>query len=290
MRSVLLCCVLTSASFAQENGPTPPSGYSFADGQAAQISLEVRFVSGPGELFLHLRNENAPRIGVPPSEMKLAAVSDEELKQSNGIRLVSATATTETRTPVFVEKLTDGAVRQLLQAVQNHVRGNILLAPKVTLFDNQTAVVQDTTSRLFAVGLEKRGQSLEPTIRAIDDGTKMIVRCQLRPENSLRIDFRARLSSVEEVGQIEAGPPGTAIQIPMVDARDIQLAAELLVGETLAVRGIPTQVKYTTQAGVPVLDKVPYVSRLFRNTGTAVEHQELVILLTPRIVEEKLAN
>ena len=282
MRSLMLILLMTSVSLAQE----PPSGYSFADENETQITLEVRFLSGPIELFRPMRKESALRTPAAKPELALANVSDETLNQGNGIHLVSASTTVETRTPVFVEKLKDDAVRKLLHTVQEHERGNILLAPKVTLFNRQTAVIEDTTTHPFVVGLESGGQAPQPRIGAFDEGTKIIVRCQMRPQNSIRIDFRARLSSVEEVGLLDAGPSGAVIQVPQVDARDIQLAAHLPIGQTLVVRGLPKEVVHRVEAGVPMLDKVPYVSRMFKNTGVAIEHEELVILLTTRICEE----
>ena len=39
-----------------------------------------------------------------------------------------------------------------------------------------------------------------------------------------------------------------------------------------------------TEAGVPILNKLPYVNRLFKNVGTGRETQSLMIMVTPRII------
>jgi type II secretory pathway component GspD/PulD (secretin) len=36
--------------------------------------------------------------------------------------------------------------------------------------------------------------------------------------------------------------------------------------------------------GPPVLSKIPYLSRLFRNTGYGRDAQSLMIMVTPRII------
>ena len=36
--------------------------------------------------------------------------------------------------------------------------------------------------------------------------------------------------------------------------------------------------------GVPILNKLPYISRLFKNTGVGRETDSLMLLVTPRII------
>jgi type II secretory pathway component GspD/PulD (secretin) len=36
--------------------------------------------------------------------------------------------------------------------------------------------------------------------------------------------------------------------------------------------------------GVPILNKIPYISRLFKNTGVGRETQSLMLMITPRII------
>ena len=37
-------------------------------------------------------------------------------------------------------------------------------------------------------------------------------------------------------------------------------------------------------SGVPILNKIPYVSRLFKNTGVGRETESLMLMVTPRII------
>jgi general secretion pathway protein D len=38
------------------------------------------------------------------------------------------------------------------------------------------------------------------------------------------------------------------------------------------------------ERGVPMLNKIPYVNRLFRNVGIGRESQSLMMMVTPRII------
>ena len=48
-----------------------------------------------------------------------------------------------------------------------------------------------------------------------------------------------------------------------------------------------------TEYGVPILDKIPYLDRLFKNVGIGREASSLMMMVTPRIIiqeeeEEKM--
>lgn len=257
------------------------------DPNTPQISLEVRMLAGPAVLFSGLRKEATLQIPAAIPEMTLAEVSDQELSQNDGVRLVSATSLVETRPTVFAERLSDSAVRALIGAVQADPHGQIVMAPKVTLFDNSSATVADVVSRPFVVGMADGDDQAAPPIGEVQEGTKLLVRCQVRPQQIVRVDFRARLSSINEVGYRTLAEEGGTVQVPRVHAEDVQLAAELPTNGTLAVHLVGSSDSEKAE-GEPMLAKVPYFNKLFKNTAPV--RQELVILLTARILPPEPAE
>ena len=277
---MLLGAVLLSV--AASGADTPPPAFS---PDTPQICLEMRFVSGPPRLFEGLRERVMLRTPHDSPEMTLAEVDEQDLAGSGGIQLVSATQVVQTHAPVFVERLRDDDVRALLGAVGSDVAGIIMLAPKVTIFDGQVAAVDDVTLRPFAVGFDDTtGRRPQPArIKQIAEGTKVLTRCRVLPGNTVRVDFRVRLSSIDKVGELTLDRLGTAVQVPQVTANDIELSAELADNSTLAVYCADHTRAPDAQQGVPMLEKVPYVSKLFK-ASPPPEPSELVILLTPRII------
>jgi general secretion pathway protein D len=55
-------------------------------------------------------------------------------------------------------------------------------------------------------------------------------------------------------------------------------------GGTVLLGGIKTLREGRTMAGVPILSEIPYLSRLFRNTGIGRETESLMMMVTPRII------
>ena len=62
-------------------------------------------------------------------------------------------------------------------------------------------------------------------------------------------------------------------------------------GGTVLLGGIKIMSEGRNEAGPPILSKIPYLDRLFRNVGLGRDAQSLMIMVTPRIIineEEEL--
>ena len=63
---------------------------------------------------------------------------------------------------------------------------------------------------------------------------------------------------------------------------------QLLVGdgETAVIGGLTVTEVVVFKSGIPYLMDIPYVGRLFRRTAKAEQKRDLLILVTPHIVDE----
>ena len=55
-------------------------------------------------------------------------------------------------------------------------------------------------------------------------------------------------------------------------------------GGSVLLGGIKRLKEGRKMAGVPILNKIPYVSRLFKNSGVGRETESLMLMVTPRII------
>jgi type IV pilus assembly protein PilQ len=79
-------------------------------------------------------------------------------------------------------------------------------------------------------------------------------------------------------------------QVPSIDNREA--ATEVLVkdGETLVIGGIYQSEKDDTQQGIPLLMQIPILGWLFKNRETIDTRTELLIFITPTIIQAKAAS
>lgn len=271
---------LTKASAVKRTEPVQRRHAPEVDPNALQICVEFRTLMARPEDFASMkagRLVRTPPVTIKPKPPK---VSDEELQASGGIRLVSATRVVEERQPVFVRKLSDKEAFELLSAVQGDERVNMLFAPKVTLFDGQEAEITDVTQRPFAVGLTRKDNTLQPVVQLRDEGVRTAVRGKV-VDGKVRLDLAITHSNIVGVETRPGGTRGEQVQVPKVELDKVQLAALVRDGGTLAVCG------FRRMREVRKVSNIPVISKLFKNVSIAREPEEIVWLITPRIIRQQ---
>ena len=220
-----------------------------------------------------------------------------------------------------------------LQAAQGDERTNVMQAPKVTLFDGQIATISDQSQRPFVTSITPVvgdfAVAQQPVIVVLNEGTqlnvqgivsddKRFVRLTLVPFFSQIGDVdtftfegtrRTRRSSREEedtngddvVNEDDAVNSeeeedfisGSTVQLPTFAFTQVSTTVSVPDGGTILLGGIKRLSEGRTERGVPMLSKIPYVNRLFRNVAVGRDANSLMLMVTPRIIiqeEEEFAQ
>lgn len=89
---------------------------------------------------------------------------------------------------------------------------------------------------------------------------------------------------VSTTGNVVNAPVTQTVQQPVQEIISIQTAVSVPDGGTVLLGGIKRLKEGRNMAGVPILNKLPYVSRLFKNSGVGRETDSLMMMVTPRII------
>ncbi len=204
--------------------------------------------------------------------------------------------------------LSDIQVFLFMEAVQGDTRTNVMQAPKLTLFNGQTANIAVQDYQFFTIGVSVvnggYGQvvynpitTLFPmniilTISAVISGDRRFVRLSLAPSLANVVNGEVNLFPV--VTPIFPLFDGTATGQPVVFTQFIQQPRLTRVsvnttvavpdGGTVLMGGLKRLSEGRNEFGPPVLSKVPYLNRLFRNIGYGRSAESLLIMVTPRII------
>jgi len=74
------------------------------------------------------------------------------------------------------------------------------------------------------------------------------------------------------------------VQQPIQNMVSVITVVSVPDGGTVLLGGVKSLKEGRNMAGVPILNKIPYISRLFKNTGVGRETQSLMMMVTPRII------
>ena len=179
--------------------------------------------------------------------------------------------------------------RRLLTALQAQITsGNakILADPTLVVQEGQTARVNLTqevfggfnlrsvttnniTNQVQEPIIKNAGLSLEVVVEGIDDNGFVTMR--INPTVS------APAASIDT----QQG------QITLVQSRDLQSGlVRLRDGQTLILSGVIQETDRTTVSKVPILGDIPILGALFRSTSRENSRQEVVIIVTPQILDD----
>jgi general secretion pathway protein D len=85
-------------------------------------------------------------------------------------------------------------------------------------------------------------------------------------------------------GEIEQRSNGTTLQLPEFLFTTVTTTVSVPDGGTVLLGGVKRLREGRNEFGVPILSKVPYVNRLFKNVGLGRTTDSLMLMVTPRII------
>jgi len=99
------------------------------------------------------------------------------------------------------------------------------------------------------------------------------------------IDDLAGVSNGQaSAAELEVQSNGTTIQLPEFIFTTVTTTVSVPDGGTVLLGGIKRLREGRNEFGVPILSKIPYINRLFKNVGLGRTTDSLMLMVTPRII------
>ena len=174
--------------------------------------------------------------------------------------------------------LTDNFLIDLeLSALESDGYGEIVSQPKVLTGDRQQATIKSGTE----IAYEKETSSGATSVEFKEAVLQLQVTPQITPDNRIIMDL---LVSQDSVGSIISGGE------PSIDVTRIETQALVGDGQTLVLGGIFQTEEVNGTEKVPFLGDIPYLGKLFRNDLRNIEKREILIFITPKIIDDNLLD
>lgn len=168
-----------------------------------------------------------------------------------------------------------------LQAAEEKGMVKILAEPKLLAIDGKPGSfnVGQEIPYPSGVGLSGVASYTFKTTGVILNFTPTI----LEKSNRVVLKLTPEVSEVDESYESKYGVPG-------FKTRKVDTTVELADGETLIIAGLLSHTSSTSDTKVPVLGDIPGIGFLFANLSRKKNETELVIFITPKIVEADKNN
>ncbi len=236
-------------------------------------NLESQLNGGSSGAVLAVGASSAPGVNVAVQEFEETAPPQ-------------AATSTGTSDPIVYQFLSDLQMKGFLNGLESDARANILLAPKVTVFDGQTVLISDTSQRPFVTDVQKvvgdNGTAYQPVITVLWEGTKIQLTPTIRPGGH-GMKCRIMFAAIKDCREFR--PPrfpdatDVVIQHPVATTSCFECSMEIPAGQTLLIGGLfPSTRTYDVQPDM--------IGRLLGQRPKKIARDEVgYIAITPRTLD-----
>ncbi|MHC4640769.1 MAG: type II secretion system protein GspD [Planctomycetota bacterium] len=170
----------------------------------------------------------------------------------------------------------NGDATAFITALEEVTDTTILANPKILAINKQLGQVYIGTKIGYISQTTQTQTSTTQSVEFLDTGTKLSFRPYIGDDGYIRMDIHPKDSS----GTLKAN------DIP--DEFSAELATNVIVkdGQTIVIGGLFRDVVVTSRSQIPLLGDIPLIGALFRGTTDSTTRQEVIVMLTPHIIEE----
>ena len=175
-------------------------------------------------------------------------------------------------------------------------KGRVLANPKIMITNGQESVIDLTEDYIEKVTSEYLTSSVTGTgttgtaqrnYTISDDlGIKVTLTPFISPEGYVTMNIKPNYST-EAAKVYTPGSAGTELAATLLSRRDLDLKnVRIKDGETLVIGGLIKETEQKTVQKIPFLGDLPLFGPIFRSTSTTKSKNELIIMITPKILND----
>ncbi len=182
--------------------------------------------------------------------------------------------------------LSADSVKLVLSALFTDTDTKLISNPRISTVDNKQAIIRAVqqfpipkyTFNSDTGGWEVQGFDYK------DIGITLRVTPHINQDNFITLDVDPEVSNQVGTVSFGGGAGGTAV-IPIVDSRNATTRVVVKSGETLVIGGLIRTDETVIKSGVPLLKDIPVLGYLFKHSSKELMKSDLLVFITPTIVE-----
>ena len=180
---------------------------------------------------------------------------------------------------VFSTALGGFTLTSFLSALERQDLSDVQAEPVITTLDNRKAdilVGEETPVRVIDAG--SNSGDAKSTVQFKETGIRLTVTPHVTSNRQISMELHTERSAIQE---ITAGDLGFTFSTQRADN-------QLLVndGETAVIGGLTVTEVTNSRSGIPLLSGLPIIGKLFGFSKTEENRRDLIILVTPRIIDD----
>jgi Flp pilus assembly secretin CpaC len=232
-------------------------------------------------------------LNVPGPDAVDVAANDREVVTNNPYGLVPpflAPAGGEAGYDILSRLLDPAQVDLVVDAIAaNAATRDILAAPQLSVFDGQSAALlvgEPAVAGDLTPDFQAALQTFDTAPLLVSTGVTIGLRTRLSVDNrTIRLEIFPEIQGASAVGGTLVDVNGLPheLHVPILRTSTVSTTVTVPDGGTILLGGIQRPSEAPSE-GVPTLRTIPYLGALFRRTNASNATNNLMVMITPRIV------
>jgi type IV pilus assembly protein PilQ len=224
-------------------------------------------------------------LSVKLSDQLKLGVDFEALRANNNVRLISGSplanlgAIDPTQGGLKFGYL-DANLALFINALETVGDTNVIASPRLMCLNKQRAEIQ-IGEQLGYVSTTVTENSATQTVNFLDVGTLLRLRPYISNDGLIRLEIHPELSTGSVA--IEQG-----LTLPKKAVTQVTTNVMCSDGCTIVIGGLIREDQQTTTNQIPLLGSLPWLGPAFRQKTEKLDRNEIIVLITPRIVSEPM--
>ena len=177
-----------------------------------------------------------------------------------------------------LEKLSYGILSQdklsfSLEYLFQNSKAEVIAQPQITTLDNKEANIFMGSQVPFTY----RDESFNTVVKMIDAGTELTVTPHVTGDKRLMLNLKPKKSSYTILGNE-----------PVINTQSASTNVVVTDGETIVIAWLTSNESIQAEEGIPVLKDIPLIGNLFKRTKKTLDKQDLIVFVTPHIINKKV--
>lgn len=185
----------------------------------------------------------------------------------------------------FVFSAASDSVNVLVRALKQQGRIEILSRPHITTLDNQAAQVAVGQDIPYTTGTATAAATATTAISYRPVGVILNVIPKINPDGKVVMRVSPQVSSFSSAQSLNLG---NGVIAPVFNQQILDTTIIARDGETVAIGGLITRNDTKNENKIPMLGDLPVLGSLFRFRTQSKQKRELLVMLTPHIVRNRI--
>lgn len=169
-----------------------------------------------------------------------------------------------------------------LSAMQEEGRGEVISNPRVVTSNQREAVIrqgQEVGYVTVTQGAGAGGNVAQQTVQFKDVLLEMKVTPTITNDGRVFLNMNVKKDEVEDFVEASIG------SVPLINKREVNTAVLIEDGQTVVIGGVYEFRDRSDIQKVPFLGDIPFLGNLFKKKGKNKEKAELLIFVTPKVLQ-----